>query len=56
MKIRLLFDHDIEGFDVFLIAGLRETGWDQMKGLAARGLIRPVAVRLTFVLRMESPS
>ncbi len=29
MTIKILFDHDIEGFDVFLIAGLRETGWDQ---------------------------
>lgn len=29
MKIKILFDHDIEGYDVFLIAGLRETGWDQ---------------------------
>ena len=29
MQIKILFDHDIEGFDVFLITGLRETGWDQ---------------------------
>jgi hypothetical protein len=29
MEVKILFDHDIEGFDTFLIAGLRETGWDQ---------------------------
>jgi hypothetical protein len=29
MKIRILLDHDIEGYDVLLAAGLRETGWDQ---------------------------
>lgn len=29
LQIKILFDHDIEGFDVFLITGLRETGWDQ---------------------------
>ncbi|MFN0121303.1 MAG: DUF5615 family PIN-like protein [Blastocatellia bacterium] len=27
MTIRILFDHDVEGFDVFLMTGLRETGW-----------------------------
>ncbi len=29
MKIKILFDHDTEGYGVLLIAGLRETGWDQ---------------------------
>ncbi|MGH9845302.1 MAG: DUF5615 family PIN-like protein [Blastocatellia bacterium] len=29
MEVKILFDHDIEGFDIFLIAGLRETRWDQ---------------------------
>lgn len=29
MTIRILLDHDIEGYAVFLQAGLRETGWDQ---------------------------
>ena len=29
MTIKILLDHDIEGFDVFIKAGLRETGWDQ---------------------------
>ena len=29
LQIKILFDHDIEGFDVFLMTGLRETGWDQ---------------------------
>jgi predicted nuclease of predicted toxin-antitoxin system len=29
MTIRILLDHDIEGYDVLLAAGLRETGWDQ---------------------------
>jgi hypothetical protein len=27
--IKILLDHDIEGYAVFLQAGLRETGWDQ---------------------------
>ena len=29
MTIRILLDHDIEGYAVFLEAGLQETGWDQ---------------------------
>jgi len=29
MTIRILLDHDIEGYAVFFEAGLRETGWDQ---------------------------
>jgi hypothetical protein len=29
MTIRILLDHDIEGYDVLLAAGLREKGWDQ---------------------------
>ncbi len=30
MKITILLDHDLEGFSVFLQAGLKETGWDQV--------------------------
>lgn len=30
MEITILLDHDLEGYDVFLIAGLAETGWDQL--------------------------
>jgi predicted nuclease of predicted toxin-antitoxin system len=30
MEITILVDHDLEGMDVFLAAGLRETGWDQL--------------------------
>lgn len=33
MKSTLLLDHDLAGFDVFLQAGLRETGWDQIFSL-----------------------
>jgi hypothetical protein len=29
MTIRILLDHDIEGYGVFVKAGLHETGWDQ---------------------------
>ena len=29
MTIRILLDHDIEGYAVFLEAGLQETGWDK---------------------------
>ena len=29
MTTRILLDHDIEGYVVFLNAGLQETGWDQ---------------------------
>jgi hypothetical protein len=29
MTIRILLDHDIEGYAVFLEAGLQETGWDR---------------------------
>lgn len=29
MTIRILLDHDVEGYAVFLEAGLQETGWDQ---------------------------
>lgn len=30
MEITILLDHDLEGIDVFLAAGLQETGWDQL--------------------------
>ena len=30
MEIAILIDRDLEGFDVFLTAGLHETGWDQL--------------------------
>lgn len=30
MEITILADHDLEGFDVFIEAGLKETGWDQI--------------------------
>ena len=30
MEITIFIDHDMEGFDVFLVAGLQETGWDQL--------------------------
>lgn len=30
MEITIFIDHDMEGFDVFLAAGLQETGWDQL--------------------------
>jgi hypothetical protein len=30
MEIRILLDHDIEGYDVYIETGLRETGWDQV--------------------------
>ncbi len=29
MEIRILLDHDLEEFDDYFEAGLRETGWDQ---------------------------
>ncbi len=29
MEIAILLDHDLEGFDDYFEAGLRETGWDQ---------------------------
>jgi len=29
MTIRILLDHDIEGYAVFLETGLQETGWDR---------------------------
>lgn len=30
MEITIFVDHGMEGFDVFLAAGLQETGWDQL--------------------------
>ncbi len=30
MGIRILLDHDIEGYDVYIETGWRETGWDQV--------------------------
>ena len=30
MEITILVDHDLEGLDVFLAAGLREAGWNQL--------------------------
>ena len=30
MELTILLDHDLEGFDIFLHAGLQETGWDQI--------------------------
>ena len=30
MDITILIDRDLEGFDVFLLAGLKEIGWDQL--------------------------
>ncbi len=30
MEITILVDHDMEGFDVFLATGVKETGWDQL--------------------------
>jgi hypothetical protein len=30
MEITILVDHDLEGDDVFLAAGLKETGWDEL--------------------------
>ncbi len=30
MEITILIDYDLQGFDIFLEAGLRETGWDQL--------------------------
>jgi hypothetical protein len=30
MEIRILLDRDIEGYDVYIEIGLRETGWDQV--------------------------
>ncbi|MGH9802541.1 MAG: ACP S-malonyltransferase [Blastocatellia bacterium] len=30
MAINLLLDHNIEGYAVYLAAGLKETGWDQL--------------------------
>lgn len=30
MEITILVDRDLEGFDTFLIASLKETGWDQL--------------------------
>lgn len=30
MGITILLDHDLEGTEVFLAAGLQETGWDQL--------------------------
>jgi predicted nuclease of predicted toxin-antitoxin system len=38
MKSTLLLDHDLEGFEVFLQAGLRETGWDQIFSLEFKRL------------------
>jgi hypothetical protein len=29
MTLKILLDHDVEGYAVFLSAGLQETGWDQ---------------------------
>jgi hypothetical protein len=30
MEITIFVDHDLEGFDVYLAAGFKETGWDQL--------------------------
>ncbi|MGH9850541.1 MAG: ACP S-malonyltransferase [Blastocatellia bacterium] len=38
MQITILLDHDIEGDDLFLAAGLRETGWDQLLTVEFRRL------------------
>jgi hypothetical protein len=53
MKSTLLLDHDLEGFEVFLQAGLRETGWDQIFSLEFKRLReyrQRVANRLAAIL------
>ena len=30
MKITILLDHNLEGYDVYLAAGLKEIGWDDL--------------------------
>jgi hypothetical protein len=30
METTIFVDHDLEGFDVYLAAGFKETGWDQL--------------------------
>jgi hypothetical protein len=30
MEIKILLDHDIEGYDIYIETGLRETGWDKV--------------------------
>lgn len=30
MEITALLDHDLEGHEKYLVAGLKETGWDQL--------------------------
>jgi hypothetical protein len=57
MKSTLLLDHDLEGFEVFLLAGLRETGWDQIFSLEFKRLReyrQRVANRLAFCSTRKS--
>jgi hypothetical protein len=38
MEITILLDHNLEGIGVYLIAGLKETGWDQLIRLECKTL------------------
>jgi hypothetical protein len=50
MEITILLDRDLEGIEVFLAAGLQETGWDQLVHFTSHGCVI-TACPITFPIR-----